>query len=201
MTPDAPKETSPAKEGCCQTGDVQVVNAPPLTSRRNFLLQIGIGLNVVAGALITVPILGYVLSTFVKKFPLEWTNLGPISNFPEGEIRIAQYENFYQRPWDGETAKIPCWVRHISGNDFQVFAINCTHLGCPVRWFAESKLFMCPCHGGAYYENGDHAAGPPPRGLFTYEYRVTSKGNLEIKAGILPNLGNPGNPTEKAQAA
>jgi Rieske Fe-S protein len=55
---------------------------------------------------------------------------------------------------------------------------------------------MCPCHGGAYYENGEHAAGPPPRGLYTYEYQVVGT-KLEIKGGILPNLGNTGNPTEK----
>ncbi|MDD5198235.1 MAG: Rieske (2Fe-2S) protein [Terrimicrobiaceae bacterium] len=197
MTPDAPKETTPAAEGCaCQSGTA--VAAP--TSRRNFLLQIGIGLNVLAGALISVPILGYVLSSFAKKFPLEWINLGSTSQFPEGTTQLASYENPYRRPWDGEMARIPCWVRHISANDFQVFAINCAHLGCPVRWFSESKLFMCPCHGGAYYENGDHAAGPPPRGLFTYECRVTN-GSLEIKGGILPNLGNPGNPTEVAKPA
>jgi len=197
MTPETPKETK--TDACCQTGEVAVVDAPPPTTRRHFLFQIGIGLNVVAGALITVPILGYVMASFVEKFKLEWINLGPISQFPEGEIRISQYENPYRRPWDGETAKIPCWVRHVPGGTFQVFAINCTHLGCPVRWFAESKLFMCPCHGGAFYENGDHAAGPPPRGLYTYEYQVRN-GNLEIKGGILPNIGNPGNPTEKVKA-
>jgi Rieske Fe-S protein len=81
-------------------------------------------------------------------------------------------------------------VRRIQGNEFQVFAINCAHLGCPVRWFEESKLFMCPCHGGAYYENGEHAAGPPPRGLFTYEFKIDN-GNLMILAGALPTLAQP----------
>src|SRR5206468_7045888 len=69
----------------------------------------------------------------------------------------------FTRPWDGATANIPCWVRRQNGETFQVFAINCTHLGCPVRWFEESHLFMCPCHGGAFYEDGSHASGPPPR--------------------------------------
>ena len=51
---------------------------------------------------------------------------------------------------------------------FLVMAVNCTHLGCPVTWFADSGLFMCPCHGGVYYANGEHASGPPPRGLSSY---------------------------------
>jgi Rieske Fe-S protein len=91
---------------------------------------------------------------------------------------------------DGETANIPCWVRHIDGEQFQVFAINCAHLGCPVRWFANSGLFLCPCHGGVYYADGSRASGPPERGLFQYRQKV-EQGKLFIKAGEMPTTGNP----------
>lgn len=208
MTPDVPKGPCTSSDACCGGGggeshrppNVPTVDAPPPTTRRNFLFQIGIALNVVAGALVGLPIIGFVLSSFIQKFPLQWISLGSLDQFPVGQVRLARYLNPYHRKWDGETAHIPCWVRRIGPAEFQVFAINCTHLGCPVRWFAESKLFMCPCHGGAFYENGDHAAGPPPRGLFTHEYRIVGE-TLEIKGGILPNLGNPGNPTEKVKEA
>ena len=133
-------------------------------SRRDFLLKLGIGLNILAGAMISIPFIGYVMSSFVKILPPKWTSLGPLDKFPEGTTRLATYENPTNAEWDGEAAVIPCWVRRVSGEEFQVFAINCTHLGCPVRWFEESKLFMCPCHGGIFYEDGEHAAGPPPRG-------------------------------------
>jgi len=158
--------------------------------RRDFLLKVGLGLNAVAAAMVGIPIIGYALSSFVQKFPLKSISLGPVSNFPEGTTRLASYHNPYSRKWDGDTAEIPCWVRHISNNDFQVFAINCTHLGCPVRWFDESKLFMCPCHGGAYYQDGTHAAGPPPRPLYTYEWWVENN-ELFLKGGILPTLADP----------
>ena len=74
---------------------------------------------------------------------------------------------------------------------FLVLAINCAHLGCPVSWFQESGLFMCPCHGGVYYANGERASGPPPRGLFRCVYRVTQvRGvdHLEIQAPHFPTL-------------
>jgi Rieske Fe-S protein len=48
---------------------------------------------------------------------------------------------------------------------------------------------MCPCHGGVYYENGEHASGPPPRGLFHCDWRVQD-GNLEIQAPHFPTLQN-----------
>lgn len=181
MTPNEPEKTTCACEG----------KAPPeATSRRDFLLKLALGMNVVAGAMISLPLIGYVMSSFVKKLPLQWVSLGPLSKFPEGTTRLAEYVNPDPRPWDGKTATIPCWVRHLNGEEFQVFAINCTHLGCPVRWFEESKLFMCPCHGGAYYEDGSRASGPPPRGLYTYQYKVENN-ELYIAAGVLPTLANP----------
>lgn len=159
-------------------------------TRRDFLVGLGVVLNVAAGAMISLPIIGYVLSSFVKKYPLQYVPVGKLNKFPEGTTRLATYINPGGQSWDGKTTEIPCWVRHVKDNEFQIFAINCTHLGCPVRWFEESKLFMCPCHGGAYYEDGVNAAGPPPRPLYTYKYQV--KGDeLQILAGVLPNLGNP----------
>jgi Rieske Fe-S protein len=101
----------------------------------------------------------------------------------------VNYRNPVTTQWDGETGDVPCWVRRVSGNTFQVFAINCAHLGCPVRWFAQSQLFMCPCHGGAYYADGARASGPPERGLFEYEYKVID-GRLMISAGKMPTLAN-----------
>jgi menaquinol-cytochrome c reductase iron-sulfur subunit len=161
-------------------------------SRRNLFLKIGAGLNAVAGALVGVPLLGYALSAFTRVPQPSWISLGALDKFPEGETRMAVYRNPISKAWDGDTAEIPCWVRRVDSESFQVFAINCTHLGCPVRWFQESRLFMCPCHGGAFYEDGSHASGPPPRGLFEYEHKVES-GELKVLGGHLPSLAEPMN--------
>jgi Rieske Fe-S protein len=136
-------------------------------------------------------ILGYLLGPAFKKDSSykSWISLGPVSNFPEGETRLVDYRNPFRTDSDGETANVACWVRHIQANQFQVFAINCAHLGCPVRWFAQSKLFMCPCHGGAYYVDGSRASGPPERGLFEYQYSIVGN-NLMIDAGQMPTLSN-----------
>jgi Rieske Fe-S protein len=159
-------------------------------SRRGFLLKIGFALNAVAASLVGIPVIGYVFSTFRAKDIKSWVDLGALETFHENETRLATYRNPYTRPWDGATADIPCWVRRIEGGKFQVFAVNCTHLGCPVRWFKESHLFMCPCHGGAFYEDGSHASGPPPRGLYEYDYKVEN-GKLLVKGGQLPTLSQP----------
>jgi len=167
-------------------------------SRRVFLFKLSLALNGVVGSILAVPILGYILGPAFKKNASQnaWISLGPLANFPEGETRLVNFRNPITTSWDGQTGDIPCWVRRISGNSFQVFAINCAHLGCPVRWFAQSKLFLCPCHGGAYYEDGSRASGPPERGLFEYDHKIDGA-NLTIFAGKMPTLaaGNCAKPT------
>jgi menaquinol-cytochrome c reductase iron-sulfur subunit len=161
------------------------------SSRRDFLLKTGLALNVIAGAMISIPIIGFFVSAVTRRADPTWIALGPVDQFAVGTTRMVAFENPYRIAADGQTSHIPCWVKRTSEQEFKVFAINCTHLGCPVRWFEQSKLFLCPCHGGAFYEDGSHAAGPPPRALYQYEVKI-DKGNLAIKAGVLPTLADPG---------
>ena len=164
---------------------------PAGVSRRSFLFGVGAALNVIAATLLGIPVIRYVFSSFRRNVASQsWIMLGALETFPENQTRLATYRNPYTRPWDGTTSNIPCWVRRLTGEKFQVFAINCTHLGCPVRWFEESHLFMCPCHGGAYYDDGSHASGPPPRGLYEYEYKI-EQGRLWVRGGQLPTLSEP----------
>jgi Rieske Fe-S protein len=160
-------------------------------SRRTFLFKLALMVNGAVGVVLAIPIVGYILGPALKKTSADnsWINLGPLSDFPEGQTRLVSYRNPITTQWDGQTGDIPAWVRRVSGDTFQVFAINCAHLGCPVRWFAQSKLFLCPCHGGAYYADGSRASGPPERGLFEYQHKV-SNGTLMISAGRMPTLAN-----------
>ena len=160
-------------------------------SRRTFLFQLAVGLNAVVGAVLAVPLLGYVLAPLFRKDQSynAWVPIAKVNDMPVGATRLLDFLNPTRTPTDGETAKIPVWARRISADRYEVFAINCAHLGCPVRWFEQSQLFLCPCHGGAYYSTGEVAAGPPPRGLYKYDVRLDG-GTVLIHAGELPTLRN-----------
>jgi nitrite reductase/ring-hydroxylating ferredoxin subunit len=161
-------------------------------SRREMFLKLALLFSGFVSMLLGVPILGYVLSPVVRGRKAaygSWVSLGSVDQFPPGETRLSTYRHPSISAWDGETANTACWVRRIDNQTFQVFAINCAHLGCPVRWFAQSSLFLCPCHGGAYYADGSRASGPPERGLFQYAYQVDD-GTLMIKAGEMPTPGS-----------
>jgi hypothetical protein len=41
-----------------------------------------------------------------------------------------------------------------------------------------------------FYEDGSHASGPPPRGLYEYAYKI-EQGQLWIRGGQLPTLSEP----------
>ncbi len=160
-------------------------------SRRGLLMKLGILFNGLVAAVLAVPIGRFLLSSITRGNAngyLSWISLGRVSEFPEGETRHATFRNPLVMPTDGKTADASCWVRRIEGDRFQVFAVNCAHLGCPVRWFPQSGLFMCPCHGGAYYRDGSRASGPPERGLFEYPYKVEN-GLITIQAGEMPTPG------------
>lgn len=162
-------------------------------SRRGFFMKLGILFNALAATVVAVPMVGFLFSSITRGRAngyLSWVSLGKVSQFPEGETRLATFQNPHVMPTDGNTADTACWVRHVAGEQFQVFAVNCAHLGCPVRWFPQSGLFMCPCHGGVYYQDGSRASGPPERGLFEYPYKIEN-GLITIHAGELPTPGAP----------
>ena len=146
-------------------------------SRRQSILKIAVAFNGFVGVLLGIPIVRYVLSP-MKRESDHWIPLGTLDQFPAGETRLATFRSPVSNRSDGDTAELPCWVRNVDGSKFQVFAINC----------AQSNLFMCPCHGGAYYADGSRASGPPERGLFEYPFKVLD-GKLHIQAGELPTPG------------
>jgi Rieske Fe-S protein len=174
----------------------------PLPGRRTFINWLTYGLGGIAAAVVGIPFIGYLFGA--RRAPVDWVMLGPVDGFPENETRRVNFDNPIRQPWDGMVAHTGVYVRYegrdeknkadgTKGYKFLVLAVNCAHLGCPVEWFAESQLFMCPCHGGVYYANGEHASGPPPRGLYPCVYRVTRVRGLdvlEIQAPHFPTLHN-----------
>jgi Rieske Fe-S protein len=179
--------------------DQSAPQAVALPGRRTFFKWLTYGLGAIAGVAAGVPFVGYLIGA--QRAPVKWFPLGPVADFPLNQTRLVNFDNPIRQPWDGIVARTGVYVRYegedkkqtdeAKGHKFLVLAVNCAHLGCPVSWFQESGLFMCPCHGGVYYANGERASGPPPRGLYRCVYRVAQvRGvdHLEIQAPHFPTL-------------
>jgi Rieske Fe-S protein len=174
--------------------------------RSKFLEAATLGLGGIIGGIVTVPAIGFaVLPSFLKQHAKE-IDLGPISDFPEGQFVVA---TFLRDPSQGEISRRTAYIRNnglVSGKpSFTCISNRCAHLGCPVQpggpVFETKKKtekignkevtltptlpaagFICPCHGGAYDQEGNRTAGPPVRALDRYEFSIRN-GHL-----ILGNL-------------
>jgi menaquinol-cytochrome c reductase iron-sulfur subunit len=58
--------------------------------------------------------------------------------------------------------------------DFVIFSPICPHLGCRFEWQQAASKFHCPCHGSVFSFDGEHLAGPAPRGLDPLPFREQS---------------------------
>src|SRR5438552_18882354 len=101
-------------------------------SRRRFLANISFGLGGAIGAMLGIPVLGYVLGPLIRRAPDQWVDLGTVQDFPVGQTLKADFTDPSSLPWAGQTSQTSVWVRQSAPGQFDVFAINCTHLGCPV---------------------------------------------------------------------
>jgi menaquinol-cytochrome c reductase iron-sulfur subunit len=154
-------------------------------TRRQFLECLSILLSAWGAAIIGIPIIGFVLSPLIQKPPQLWRTVGATDSFKIGETVEVAFLDPSPLPWSGVSAKTAAWLRRESEEEYIAFAVNCTHLGCPVRWLPNAGLFMCPCHGGVYYKDGSVAAGPPPRPLAQYDVRVDN-GQVELRTRPIP---------------
>jgi Rieske Fe-S protein len=170
--------------------------------RSKFLEGATLGLGVVIGGLITVPVAGLaVLPSFLgqKRHPVD---LGPAVDYDEGQWYVA---TFTVDHLEGEVSRRTAFVRNngsigVKGQQepsFTIISNRCAHLGCPVQANGPSGQilglknktektktgvvnlvptvpagFGCPCHGGQYDTEGNRTAGPPVRALDRYEYAI-----------------------------
>jgi menaquinol-cytochrome c reductase iron-sulfur subunit len=161
------------------------VHDPVAVSRRGFLEKLIFGLAGLCGAILAVPFVGFILAPLFRSPPEKWVPVGPVGDFATGRTVNVTMTDPSSLPWAGISAKSAAWLRRETENDFVAFSVNCTHLGCPVRWMDGAELFMCPCHGGVFYKDGTVAAGPPQHPLIRYAVRVRN-GQVEIQSAPVP---------------
>ena len=149
-------------------------------TRRRMLMAVSVGASSLVAIVAGVPILGFFLGPVFRKFPAVWRDVGAVDMFKIGDVVQINLVTSGGLPWDGAAQRIAAWLRRDKASEFIVFSSKCTHLGCPVRWIAGAKLFMCPCHGGVYDSNGDVAAGPPPKPLQRFAVRVAD-GRVQVQ--------------------
>jgi menaquinol-cytochrome c reductase iron-sulfur subunit len=153
--------------------------------RRRFLNWICIGMGSASVGSVIWAVVGFMLAPLRGDEKSVWRSVGNVDDFTIGSTTVVKLEDASTVPWAGYAGKTAAWLRRDGASAFTCFSVNCTHLGCPVRWIDTAQLFMCPCHGGVYYQDGSVAAGPPPQPLPRYDVRVRD-GSVEVLASPVP---------------
>lgn len=167
-------ENVPSEAAAKESGEI---------GRRKFLIRLSIAVGSIGAALVAVPSVAFLLG--LRKSPQIWRTVGKLDDFKIGTTVNVSFEDPSPLPWAGVTAQTAAWLRRVDDREFIAFSMICTHLGCPVRWLAEANLFMCPCHGGVFYADGQVASGPPPKPLNRYPVRAYN-GQVQILTTPVP---------------
>lgn len=152
--------------------------------RRRFLTWVAALFGGATAAIVGLPVLGLLLAPVTRRRNERWFGVGEVERFPIGETLRVTYSD-PDVPWAGSTANRAAYVRRTGASSFEAFSIFCTHTGCPVNWVPGAKLFLCPCHGGAFDREGAVVSGPPPRPLERVEVRIRGE-RVEIFSVAVP---------------
>lgn len=154
-------------------------------TRKQFLTTISLTIAGCSAVVMAVPVVSALVAPLLESDEPLWRTVGRVDDFPVGGTTLVTFDNADPEAYAGELARSAAWLRRVDRGSFSAFAVNCSHLGCPVRWEENAQLFMCPCHGGVYYRDGSVAAGPPPKRLTEYKVRVHNS-EVQLQTAPLP---------------
>jgi hypothetical protein len=90
--------------------------APTNPGRRTFLQWLTYATGAVAAVVLSVPLVAYLFGA-LWKHQIHWVGLGPPSQFPLNETRLATFPNPLGQPWDGMAAHLGVYVRNLGQDD------------------------------------------------------------------------------------
>jgi quinol---cytochrome c reductase iron-sulfur subunit, bacillus type len=190
--PDIEPETRAVADQASAPVTATTAESLPAYTRSRFLEASTLGVGAAIGAIVTLPVLGFMVLPSFTNVEEDEADLGPIDNFPENEYVIATY---LANPKYGEVTRRTAFIRNNGetdqGHSFTILYSRCVHLGCPVQpngpidEEARKELengvelrpvlaqsFGCPCHGGLYDAEGNRRAGPPVRSMDRYTFSI-----------------------------
>lgn len=134
-------------------------------------LLLGVLLIPVAG--IATLVTGFLGNALGRSRQDRWVSLGAADQLTGDAFQKFVLKALRRHAWiEKETAVVVYARQGTAGAPPVAILSKCTHLGCSVRWEAEQRHFLCPCHGGVFDESGAVLEGPPPAPLPTLETKI-----------------------------
>lgn len=148
--------------------------------RRSFLVKFVAAGSTLIGAGLA-GLAGLVLSPKVASAAKKWRKAIAVTDLPSSFPYAAVLTERHEDGWYGTKRQTVVFIDK-DGDNYKALSATCSHLGCNVKWEADTKQFKCPCHGGCYDRSGKVVSGPPPRALDEIRVRVNQQtSNLEVE--------------------
>jgi menaquinol-cytochrome c reductase iron-sulfur subunit len=155
-----------------------------MVSRRRFMTGSVHAAGGVAAAAIALPALGFAIGPVFDRPSDTWQDIGPLARYTDLDyVPVA----ITIKPGLGDAGRSTAFIRRhnleldgpVKDEYDRIIAISsrCAHVGCPVRFVAAARSFVCPCHGGVYNFRGIRTGGPPPRPLDRF-YTLIRNGSV-----------------------
>lgn len=144
---------------------------PPKPARRTVLGWLVAAINLVVGAVVVGPVLGFIGSPVMRRSKSNWVPILDDAELGPGQTRETSYILRVRDGFAVVDRKYSVFLKR-SGEDVVAFDPTCTHLGCRVTWVEGKERYLCPCHGGVFDADGNVVSGPPPKPLITYSVKV-----------------------------
>jgi succinate dehydrogenase / fumarate reductase iron-sulfur subunit len=175
--------TSPKRKELTDEPEIPTTTPPePPVARRNFLKTVyngGVGLFVVSllyghgrGIL---DFLSPLFSRQTHGWMPGWIKVGDVPDVDSTRPVEVIYSR--QKREGKELVSYPKRAYIVKSETGGLSAIDptCTHLGCTCYWDESIRMFLCPCHGGAFDKAGNVTLGPPPKPLALLDVKVEGK--------------------------
>lgn len=144
------------------------------SSRRSFLALLLSAGAASVGALLSVPLLRFLLHPLVKaKTQASWKEIGSVEDLASVTSPVKKLVKVEQRDgWRKIVSEKAVYVSRDANGDLCTLSSVCPHLGCSIAWHDDKNKFICPCHNGQFTAEGKLLGGPPPRGMDRLESKV-----------------------------
>jgi len=141
-------------------------------TRRGFFRTAIAVLGGVASLVLAIPLVGSLIGPSFHRRKAQWSRTVPIDSLPLGKPLSVSFADKVEDAYIRTLEHRDVWAIRHSDTSVTVYSPICTHLGCRYDWEAQANVFVCPCHGSVFAEDGKVLGGPAPRPLDTLPWKI-----------------------------
>lgn len=166
--PDDREDATPAPDPPAPNAPAPNANG---LNRRSALAAI-VGLGGALAAAVAGLAGGFLSNALGRRRSHDWIRVGSAEDLDSENFQKLVLSEDHQHAWVQERKALVVYIKDYYPEDPVALHARCSHLGCSVNWEADESRFLCPCHGGAYDEDGAVLEGPPPSALTRLEVKI-----------------------------